>query len=418
MTTRSAPVDARHEPSFGEFVALVAFMMGLTALSIDTLLPAFPHIGSEFSVSDENDLQMLVYVYMMGFASTQLVYGPLSDMVGRRPAMIGGMLLFAFGGLVAIFAHSFEALIVARFVQGTGAAAARVLAVSIVRDRFHGRDMARVMSLTMMVFITVPVLAPAYGQLLLLFGGWRFLFGVIFAMIIGMLAWFWLRMPETLHPEYRMAFSVGRLAEAAKLCITNRTAVGYSTAMGLMSGCLMAYIGSAQQIFEADVYALGPWFPLAFGLVACVMGLGSYLNSRFVHRIGMRRLAHGALTGYVIAAGLQLLASIAYGGHPPLVLFAAILAANNFLFSLTIPNFNALSMEPLGAVAGTASSLIGFYTTLMGALLGMAVGQAFDGTVMPLGVGFFVYSVLTLVVVAVTEKGRLFQPQHRPSVPG
>jgi DHA1 family bicyclomycin/chloramphenicol resistance-like MFS transporter len=417
MTTSTAPAKVRPEPSFGEFVALVAFMMGLTALSIDTLLPAFTDIGSEFAITAENDLQLLVYVYMIGFASTQLVYGPLSDMVGRRPVMIGGMLLFAFGGLMAVFAHSFTALIVARFVQGTGAAAARVLAISIVRDRFHGRDMARVMSLTMMVFITVPVLAPAYGQMLLLFGGWRFLFGVILAMILGMLVWFWLRMPETLHPEYRMPFSVKRLAEAGRLCLGNRTAVGYSTAMGLMSGCLMSYIGSAQQIFGADVYALGAWFPLAFGLVACVMGLGSYLNSRFVHKIGMRRLAHGALVGYVIAAGLQLLASVVYAGHPPLVMFALILAANNLLFSLTLPNFNAMSMEPLGAVAGTASSLIGFYTTLMGALLGMLVGQSFDGTVMPLGLGFFGYSVLTLLVVAWTEKGRLFQAQHRPSVP-
>lgn len=414
MTTDTAPAVARSPISFAEFVALVAFMMGLTALGIDTLLPTFPAVAAEFGITEANDLQLLVYVYMIGFATTQLVYGPVSDVVGRRPTMIAGMLLYAAGGVFALLSGSFHGLIVARFIQGAGAAAARVLAVSIVRDRFSGRDMARVMSLTMMVFITVPVLAPAFGSLVLLFGGWRFLFGVILAMVVGMLVWFGLRMPETLHPEYRMTFSMRRIGEGALLCLRNRAAVGYATAMGLMTGCLMGYIGSAQQIFESDVYGLGPWFPLAFGAVACVMGLGAYLNSRFVPKIGMRRMAHGALVGYVAVALVQLVASLAFAGHPPLVLFAIILAANNFLFSLTIPNFNAMCMEPLGAVAGTASSLIGFYTTLMGALLGLWTGQHFDGTVLPLGIGFFGYSALTLVIVLWTERGRLFQPHNAP----
>ncbi|BBE72501.1 multidrug effflux MFS transporter [Oharaeibacter diazotrophicus] len=412
MTTAPAPSAARFQLHFAEFVALVAFMMGLTALGIDTLLPAFPMIAAEFHVATENDLQLLVYVYMIGFAVTQLAYGPVSDMVGRRPVMIVGMLLFAVGGVAAMLAHSFTALIAARLVQGMGAAAARVLAVSIVRDRFSGRDMARVMSLTMMVFITIPVLAPAFGSLVLLFGGWRFLFGVMFALVLAVLAWFTLRMPETLHPEYRMPLSWRRIEEGVLACVRNRAAAGYSTAMGLMSGCLMGYVGSAQQIFGADVYALGAWFPLAFGLVACVMGVGAFVNSRLVARHGMRRMAHTALVGYVAVALLQLAVSFAYGGHPPLVVFGLILAANNFLFSLTVPNFNAMSMEPLGAIAGTASSLIGFYTTLMGALLGLAIGQAFDGTVLPLGAGFVVYSVLSLAVVLWAEKGRLFQAQH------
>ncbi|WP_075216880.1 multidrug effflux MFS transporter [Mongoliimonas terrestris] len=413
MDTRTAPprpavaTDLR----FAEFVGIVALMMGLTALSIDFLLPAFPPIADSYGITDTNQLQWLVYSYMIGFAVMQLVYGPLSDIVGRRPALIGGTLVFAVGCVLALFAPSFAVLIAGRVVQGMGAAAARVLAVSIVRDRFGGRDMARVMSFVMMIFITVPIFAPALGGVVLLFADWHMIFAVMLGLGAVLIAWFGLRMPETLHPDYRMPFSVKRIADAAVQTVTNRTALGYATGMGLMTGCLMGYIGSAQQIFETEVYALGAWFPLAFALVAVAMGIAAFLNSRFVSRVGMRRMAHGALVGYVGVALLQVVLALAYGGHPPLVLFLVLMAANNFLFSLTLPNFNAMSMEPLGAIAGTASSLIGFYTTLGGALLGLVVGQSFDGTVTPLATGFLVLSATTLAVVFWTEKGRLFKPQ-------
>lgn len=412
MDTRTAPPrPVAAELRFAEFVGIVALMMGLTALSIDFLLPAFPPIAESYGITDTNQLQWLVYSYMIGFAVMQLVYGPLSDIVGRRPALIGGTLVFAVGCVLALFAPSFAVLIAGRVVQGMGAAAARVLAVSIVRDRFGGRDMARVMSFVMMIFITVPIFAPALGGVVLLFADWHMIFAVMLGLGAVLIAWFGLRMPETLHPDYRMPFSAKRIAGAAVHTVTNRTAFGYATGMGLMTGCLMGYIGSAQQIFETEVYALGAWFPLAFALVAGAMGIAAFLNSRFVSRVGMRRMAHGALVGYVGVAFLQVIAALVYGGHPPLVLFLVLMAANNFLFSLTLPNFNAMSMEPLGAIAGTASSLIGFYTTLGGALLGLAVGQSFDGTVTPLVTGFLVLSATTLAVVFWTEKGRLFKPQ-------
>ncbi|WP_181700710.1 multidrug effflux MFS transporter [Chthonobacter albigriseus] len=417
-----APAPIRSEqragPAFAEFVGIIACLMALTALGIDFLLPAFPPIGAEFSVSDSNDLQLLVYCYMIGFALMQLVYGPLSDMAGRRPLVIIGLVVFAIGCLASLFAPSFETLIAARVLQGMGAASSRVLAISIVRDRFGGRDMARVMSFVMMVFIIVPVFAPAVGGVVLLAGNWHLIFLVMLFASVAVLIWFAVRMPETLHPDYRMPLSAGRIAIAAARCVTTRTAFGYATAMGLMSGCLMGYIGSSEQIFGSEVYALGPWFPLAFGLVACLMGLGSFVNSRLVGSWGMRKLAHGATIGYVGVALLQTLAALAYEGHPPLWLFGALLAASNFLFSMTLPNFNAMSMEPLGDIAGTASSVIGFYTTLMGALLGLAVGQAFDGTVLPLTVSYFVLSAGTLLVVAWTERGKLFQPhQTNPAKP-
>jgi DHA1 family bicyclomycin/chloramphenicol resistance-like MFS transporter len=287
-----------------------------------------------------------------------------------------------------------------------------VLAVAIVRDCYSGREMSRVMSLTFAVFIIVPVVAPATGSATLLFGDWPLLFASMLVLAIVVTTWFWLRMPETLHPEYRLPLSASRILDGIRLTVTTRAALGYSTAVGLMFGTLMGYVGSSQQIFETEVYALGPLFPVAFGAIAAVMGVGAILNAQLVRRWGMRRLAHGSILAFFAVSVLQVTVAALYDGRPPLLLFGSILAASQFLASLAFPNFNAMAMEPLGAVAGTASSFMGFYTTLAAALLGLLIGQAFDGTVLPLGIGYVVLSALAVLVVLWTEGGRLFQPQH------
>lgn len=400
-------------PGFREFVALIALMMGLTALSIDNLLPAFPPIQAAFGIRDPNELQLLVYVYMLGFGVMQLVYGPLSDALGRRPILLVGLGIYGLGCLVAALAPSFEVLLWARVIQGVGVAAARVLAVAIVRDCYSGREMARVMSLTFAVFIVVPVFAPAVGKATLLLGDWHFLFASMFVLGLMVAVWFWLRMPETLHPEYRLPLSAKPILDGVRLTVTTREALGYSTAVGFMFACMMAYVGSSQQIFETEVYGLGPYFPVVFGLIACVMGLSSIVNSALVRRLGMRRLSHGGLLAFLVLAVVQVAAALVFAGKPPLVLFCCILAGSMFVASLTFSNFNAMAMEPLGAVAGTASSFMGFYTTLIGALLGAFVGQSFNGTVLPLGIGYVVFSTLSVLTVLWTERGRLFQP-HNP----
>lgn len=396
-------------PGMAEFVALIAVLMGITALGIDFLLPAFPPIQAAYAIADPNDLQMLVYCYMLGFAVMQLAYGPASDSLGRKPVLIAGLLLYLVGCAVSLVSQSFELLIAARVIQGMGAAAARVLSISIVRDRFGGRDMAQVMSFVMMVFIMVPIFAPALGGVVLLIGDWHLIFAAMFVLGVVVLVWTMVRLPETLHPEYRRPLSAGSILSAAAVTLSRRQALGYSLAMGLMMGCLMGYIGSSQQIFETEVYGLGPWFPLAFGIMALAMGVGAFANSRLVQKHGMRRLSHAALLAYVSIAFLLMTVSWLSDGRPHLYLFGGLLICLNFVLSLSMPNFNALCMEPLGAVAGTASSLIGFYTTLMGALLGMVVGQSFDGTTMPVTVGFFGLSLATLAVVLWTERGRLFR---------
>lgn len=403
---------AKSSPGFIEFVALIALMMGLTAFSIDNLLPAFGFIREHFGLANENDVQLAVYAYLIGIGAAQIVYGPWSDVVGRRPVLMVGLAIYLAAGLVALFTDSFSTLIMARVIQGAGAGAARVLAVAIVRDRFEGREMARIMSLTMMVFLAVPILAPAAGSLILLLGSWRLIFVAMVVLALVLALWFGLRMPETLHPEYRMSFSPRAILAGMRLTITTRRAFGYATAMGLMMGCLMTYVGSASQVFQTDVYRLGALFPAVFAGVAGVMALSSFLNATLVRRAGMRRLSHGGLLGFLVVAIGLVVSSMVYEGRPPFWMFCALIACGQFLFALTVPNFNSIAMEPLGSVAGTASSFIGCYTTLMAALLALLAGRAFDGTVLPLSLTYLALSILALVATLWAEHWKLFG--HQP----
>jgi DHA1 family bicyclomycin/chloramphenicol resistance-like MFS transporter len=411
MAESVLPARRRRDPSFAEFVALISFTMGLMSLSIDNLLPAFGAIQSSFGIADASEMQLLISTYMGAFALMQIFYGPLSDIIGRRPALMIGLAVYCVGTVIAIFAQSFGLLLVARAIQGMGGAAIRVLVVAIVRDRYSGREMARVMSLIIMVFIVVPVFAPAIGSLFLWLGGWRLIFISMLALAGLVVTGFALRMPETLHPEYRFPFSLRRILEGALQTVTTRASIGYASAMGLTMGVLFGYLMSSPQIFQTEVYGLGPLFPIAFGTIAAVLGVASFVNSRLVRRLGMRRLSHFGLCAFIVMASLLLGAALLFAGRPPLALFGPLLAASLFLMSLMMVNFNTMAMEPLGAIAGTASSIIGLYTTLAGTLLGLLIGQAFDGTVIPLGVGFLLLGVVGLLVVLWTERGRLFRPQ-------
>lgn len=409
-TGRVAP--AWTGPGFREFVALIAVTMGITALAIDVLLPAFPHVGVTYGVANPNDLQLLVYVYMAGFGVAQLAYGPAADIVGRRPALLVGLAIYAAGCVLAVLAPSFTWLLAARALQGIGGAAGRVLSIAIVRDRFEGREMARVMSITMMVFLMVPILAPALGEVLVWSGRWQVVFVLMLAMDLALMAWFARRMPETLHPEFRRPFSVASIASGMRRTATDRIAMGYGTAIGLLFGCIMIHVGSAQQIFDSGLYHLGSLFPLMFGMIGLAMAAGTLTNSFLVRRVGMRRMSHAGLVGFVAVSLALAVAALATEGRPPLALFVGLLAVSQYLTSIAFPNFNAMAMEPLGAVAGTASSVLGFYTTILGALVGLLVGRAFDGTVLPLALGFSVLSVAALASVLVAERGRLFRPQQ------
>lgn len=406
-STDAAPIA---EIAFAEFVALVALMMALTALSIDIMLVALPDIATTYALSDPNDRQLVITAYLLGFAAGQPVCGPLSDRFGRKPVLAVGTGIFCIGAVGALMASDFTMLLAARALMGLGAAAPRIMAISIVRDRFAGRGMARVMSFVMMIFIIIPIVAPSLGALILLGGDWHWIFAALLAVGLLLIGWTSLRLPETLPRGKRRPLSPGAIGGAALTVVTTRQTVGYTLAMGFMFGALMTYIGSAQQVFMDAYEVSAEAFPLLFALVASVMALASLTNARLVERIGMRRVSHAALLGFV-AAGATL-AVFGFPAHPPLPALVTFLMAAFFCFGLIAPNFNALAMEPLGHIAGMGSSLTGFYGTAGGAVFGWLAGQAYDGTVRPLTVGFAAFGVLALVCVLVTERGRLLHASH------
>src|SRR5258707_5951592 len=338
--------------------------------------------------------------------------GPLSDRFGRRAVLIDGMALYCIASVLAITASSFETLLLARVLQGLGTSATRVIATSIVRDCYAGRRMASVMSLAMMVFIAVPVIAASLGQAVLLLTQWRGIFIVL--MLYGVLALIWsaLRMPETLPMSERKSLAIPDVLGAFRQTVTNRQTLGYALAAGGVQGSLFAFVFSSQQVFT-EIYRLGHYFPLAFAAIAIGVAVAGFLNARFVGRVGMRVISHGALVGFVAVAGISLLAVKVQ--MMPLPLFVVLAALMMFAFGLMFANFTSLAMEPQGHIAGTASSLYGSITTLLGIGIGTTIGQDYDGTLLPFATGFRLCTLATLAGVAVTEKGRPFQPPHNPS---
>jgi MFS transporter, DHA1 family, multidrug resistance protein len=405
-------VSSTHRPmGFPEFVILVAAIMALNPLAMDMMLPALPNIASTFHLLAANQPQEVLSIFLFGFGIGQFAMGPLSDRFGRRPILLGGMAVYCIASLLAIAAPSFETLLLARVLQGLGTSASRVVVISIVRDCYAGRRMAGVMSLAMMVFIAVPVVAPSFGQAVMLLTQWRGIFIVL--MLYGVLALTWsvLRMPETLPASERKSIAIRDVLGAFRQTVTNRQTLGYALAAGGVQGSLFAFLFSSQQVFTG-VYKLGSYFPLAFAAIAIGVAGASFLNARFVGRVGMRVISHSALTGYLTVAAIMLAAATMQ--MLPLPLFMALAALMMFASGLMFANFTALAMEPQGHIAGTASSLYGSITTLLGIGIGTTIGQAFDGTLLPFATGFFFCTLAAFIVVLVVEKGRLFTP-HRPS---
>jgi DHA1 family bicyclomycin/chloramphenicol resistance-like MFS transporter len=388
-----------------EFIALVAALMALNSLAIDVMLPALPNMGEALGVANENERQLVIATYMVGFGVAQLAFGPLSDRFGRRRPLLAGIAIYVVAAIFAVLTPSFGGLLVLRAVQGMGAAATRVVATSVVRDRFSGRDMAEVMSLAFMVFMALPVVAPGIGQVILIAGPWQgiFLFMAGLAALIGI--WAFLRLPETLPVEHRRPLTARAVLDGFRLVVTNRTAFCYGLCGMFLFGAMFGFISSAQQIY-VDIYGLGPYFPVAFAAVAALMMGSNYLNATIVQRFGMRRISHTAVLAIIGFAGV--LAFWSYLAQPPFAGFFTLFAGIMLMYGFGPNNTNALSMEPLGAVAGTASSVFGFIQTVGGALIGGYTGQQFNGTVTPTVMGYLVMGLLSLGCILVAEKGRLF----------
>ena len=403
----ASPLAASPHPGLGftQFVVLMAAMMALSALAIDSMLPALPAISQALGFAEANRRQWVLTAYILGFGVSQIFYGTLADRYGRRPVLLVGLVLYVLFSLGAAFAYSFESIVIARVLQGVGAAATRVVPMSIIRDCYAGRQMARVMSFISIVFMAVPIMAPSVGQTIIWFLPWQWEFGMLAVMAALALVWAIFRLPETQHPEDRVMIEFRQVAHAFARVLENRLGMAYALAGTFTFGSILGFINSAQQIF-ADVYHALDIFPEIFACVAGAIAVSSFVNARLVARLGMRVISHAALLAFIAISALDVV--VALSGHETLLVFALFQGAVMFCFGLVSGNFNAMAMEDLGHVAGTASSVQGSISMVGGALIGIFIGQHFDGTVVPLACGYLATGLLTLGATLYAERGRLF----------
>lgn len=398
MSTFTATA-ARRLPQ-GELIALLAFLFATVAFSIDAMLPALPQIAAELSPDDVNRAQLILTSFVAGMGLGTLFAGPISDAIGRKPAMAIGFGIYLAASAAALFAHSLEMLLVIRFVQGLGAAGPRIVGTALVRDMYEGREMARITSFIMMVFMIVPAVAPSIGLAFIHFMGWQGVFGGFLLFGATGFAWFMLRQVETLPQAARRPLEFGTLWAGAREVLSDREIVLCTVVISLGFGQMFALLSSAQQLF-ADTYGTGEQFPLWFAVMALLAALGTFINARLVMRLGMRRIARGAYAMQIIVSGLFMLA-LWTDVLPPALRFPAFFlwAVSLFMMAgLTFGNLNALAMQRKGHIAGMTASVVSAVSTLLAVVIAAPVGLAFDGTAMPVAVAAFVCSTLAWLLM-------------------
>lgn len=393
----------------GEFTLLVALLMSIVAISIDALLPALDAIRADIVLSNPNQAQLVISALFFGMALGQLICGPLSDATGRKKVLNAGILLFLVGTVICYFATDINSLLFGRFVQGLGVSGPYVSAISIVRDKYSGNDMARIMSLVMMIFVMVPALAPSLGQAVLWIGGWRdiFLLYVVYALIIAL--WIYCRLEETLPKAHRIPMSSTGFAAGFKEVIRNVPTVCYMICMGLFFGSFIGYLNSSQQIFQS-LFNTGELFTLYFGLLAIVFGAASLVNSRLVQQWGMQRLSSAAVWGIIISSGVFLV--LLFSVEIQLWMFLLYASVLFFCFGLVFGNINAMAMEPMGHVAGIAAAIIGATSSIMSMAIGTVIGQLYNGTLIPVTAGFFIFACISMAILAFANAYKLKQPKQ------
>ncbi|HYJ53235.1 MAG TPA: multidrug effflux MFS transporter [Allosphingosinicella sp.] len=387
--------DTPRMPGRTEFVLLMAALMASNAMAIDAMLPALPAIGEALGVARDNDRQLVITFFLLGYGLSQVAFGPLADRLGRKRLLVGCLLAYAAFGALSGLAGSMALLLAARFTQGIASGGLRVLVVAVIRDRFHGAAMARIMSSAMIVFMIVPVLAPSFGQAVLAVANWRWIFALLAAYGLWLAVWSAFRLPETLAVEDRRALSVRTIGAGLGQTLRRRESIGNTLAATLAFGGLFAFIGSIQQIVF-DVFHRPELMGLVFAAVAGPMALSSYANMKLVMRAGPRLLLLRALTALTGIAIVHLVIALVWGES--LWSFIALQALTMACFGLVGANSSALAMSPLGHIAGTASALQGLITTIGGALIGLVIGQMFDGTTIPLITGFAIGGALALPI--------------------
>lgn len=385
-----------------EFIALTAFMMSLVALSIDMMLPALPQIGADLGVANDNDRQAILTTFMAGLTVMQFFYGPLSDKTGRKPVVAVGTAIFLVGSIISALSQDFNVMLAGRFLQGCGIAAMRILSVTIVRDIYEGRAMARIMSMAMSLFILVPCVAPLLGQLIISVSHWRMIF-VLFCLAAGcVFFWFMFRQVETLDPSRRRDFNIRTLQQGLLETCRHPVTLGYTLASGVVGGAFSSYLFTAQQIFQ-DVFRSGEKFAMYFAILAVGFGVASLMNARLVGRFGMKRICYVAIGCMILTSTLLVISALVYGSNFSLTLFMSLMMVIFFCISFMFGNMNAIAMQPLGHMAGTAASVISLINGALSLMIGAYIGQSFNGTIVPFSVGYIVCSVITLVIMLLVD---------------
>jgi len=396
MTDTPQTAPARKRIGQVEFVAMMAVLFATIAFSIDSMLPALPEIAAEFSPDDPNRAQLVLTAFVFGMGFGTLFAGPLSDTFGRKTTITAAMALYLVGSLLAVYAPSLEWLLAARVVQGLGAAGPRIVSMALIRDLHAGREMARIVSFVMTVFVMIPAVAPLIGTFIIAGFGWQGIFWAFVAFGLVGVTWLNLRQEETLPPERRRPLEAAALRQAFAEVVAHRMVRLYIVVLTLGFGQMFALLSSIQQVYF-DIFGKVESFPWWFALGGVLSAGGTILNATLVMRFGMRRLAIAAYASQTVIAGALALLSVT-GLMPAALAFPAFLFWSTSIFfmaGLTFGNLNALALQPLGHVAGMAASVVGALATVGAALIAAPIGLAFDGTIVPLALGTVVCSSIS-----------------------
>lgn len=397
-----------------ETIAMMALVMALQALAVDAMLPALGFIAGDLGVTDPNRRQLVIGAFMLASGFASLFPGSLADRYGRRPVLLSCIGLYIVFSIGCALVTSFDALLVMRVLQAIGCGGLAVLPGAIIRDRFSGDQMAKQMSIISMVFLVVPMLAPSIGQIVLLFAGWRWIFVFLAAMAVIMGTWVFIRLPETLNPEYRQPIRPMAIAVNMAGAATNRSAIGYVLGGAMTFGGLIGYVNCSQQLV-AEHFGAGETFPLLFGLSALMMAMANFSNSRIVERFGARRVSHTAVLAFIAVSAVQVW--FASGTGQTLWQFMPLMIMNMVLIGFIGANFGSIALQPFASTAGSASSMHAFLRMVIGSVIGIAVGQAYNDTALPLAIALLVSGLLSLSLVLFSEKGKLFRRIHPPGTP-
>ncbi|WP_260926856.1 multidrug effflux MFS transporter [Novosphingobium sp. 9] len=402
--TRSFPIGEF------EFVAMMAGFQMLQSLAVDVMLPALGTISRDLGETDPNSRQYIIGVFLIFSGLGTLVPGALADRFGRRPVILGALCAYAVSSLACAIAGSFELLLIARAVMGLFASAMMVMPMTILRDRFEGDKMARTQSLVAMVFMVMPMMAPMIGQTVLLFASWRWIFGIMASVSALVFLWTILRLPETLREENRQPVQIGVIGRNMVKAFTVREAFGYFLGAAFVQGALFGYLNSAQQLV-GEHFGMGTLFPVVFGTMALIMASTNFINARIVEKFGARRVSHAAMMVYIVTAVIHLV--LAWHGEG-FWTFAPLMTISMCMMSFIGANFQAISLQPFARMAGAAASVMSFVRMVLGSVLGALIGQAYDGSAVPIMVAMVVCGSVCIGLVLFSERGQLFRRLNPP----